>query len=368
LKAERKTPTWMDGIGGEAVDKFLEFILDTDHVEFIKQLSASYPVTAELLDVLSKSVQEKISNRLKETAERVTRKRTQDPSLSLAKLIEQEVASLGIVPDVSRAIPRMKSVEPDLDAREAEVDAANRRFETDLHQEIENETRQMQTQKSAVERVQNALGSVPDSKPEEEKEMSLSLGSLEKVRERTRLYQDQLGDLVRSSNPSKHTELIQILGAAHFRAVMTLPSKSAPNSASAVPGGEPAPGEVPKKKCCGGYSGPDPQQHDLTSTRQPKTYRMLKARSNSVTSAKSIAWRRRAKCAAHLGNGSITPKNTPNSTHLWCPRKYQIAQSKGSRSRSGLDGRPARISEAWRRGREPGRRYRRAARRRVAIR
>jgi hypothetical protein len=248
----------MDGIGGEAADKFLEFILDTDHVEFIKQLSASYPVTGELLDVVSKSVQEKISNRLKETAERVTRKRTEDPSLSLAKLIDQEVASLGIVPDVSRAIPRMKSMEPKLDAREAEVDAARRRFENDLQQEMENETRQMQTQKSAVERVQNALGLVPDSKPEEEKEMSLSLDSLEKVREWTRLYQDQLGDLVRSSNPSKQTELIQILGAAHFRAMMTRQPKSDLNSASAVPSGEPGPGDVPKKKCCGGYSGPDP--------------------------------------------------------------------------------------------------------------
>ena len=258
LKAASEPPTWMDGIGGEAVNKFLEFIFDSDHLEFIKQLSAKYPLTGDLLDVVSKSVQERVSNQVAEAAERVTRKRMQDPASSLAKLIQEEVSSLGVVPDIFQAIPRMRKMESALRDRKAEVDAANRSFHFDLQQELALETRQMESAKDLLERVLDALGFVSDRQPDNDEAMPVSLDSLMTVRKRTRRYQDLLGGFVRSSNPSKQAALIQILGPEHYRAMIVLPSRAGPNLRESVPGAEPGLESQPRRTLEGGHLGSEP--------------------------------------------------------------------------------------------------------------
>ncbi len=74
-------------------------------------LKKKYPVTGELLDVVSKSVQEKISGRLEEeSAERITAKRIKNPDLRASVLIGEKIR-FGTSGDVTSVGPRMKEKE-----------------------------------------------------------------------------------------------------------------------------------------------------------------------------------------------------------------------------------------------------------------
>jgi hypothetical protein len=228
VRETRKTPQWMQGLGQESVNKFLDFVLDSDHLKYIRKITDQYPITSELLDVVSKSVQEKISNRLEKAAERIAAQRMENPSLKVADLIEKEVASLGIVVDSDQAASRIKAKEPGLQDRTKLVEAANKRFERDLVIERNKELLEMRTAENELKEVHRTVGSEIDIEPEGEFR-DVNLNSLQIIKGRTLSYQDQLSGIVQRADGLKRAELLGILGAEKYGEIMAAPRKVQPD-------------------------------------------------------------------------------------------------------------------------------------------
>jgi len=260
IKEARRPPSWMQGFGRESANKFLEFILDSDHLEFIRKITEQYPVAGELLDVVSKSVQERVSSKLEESANRIAEKRMDNPSLTVAGLIEEEVASFGIGLDSGQAVGRIKAKEPALQAREKVVEDAKRRFEKDLVIERNKELAEMRTAENTLKEVHRALGSEIDIEPEEELR-DVSLSSLRIIKGRKSTYQAQLDGIVRRSKPLERIELIGIIGQNTYDKIKSAPEKPRPGWDFTVPGQTFEPPPPPKL--------PDPYHQDYKPAEKP---------------------------------------------------------------------------------------------------
>lgn len=234
-KEARRTPEWMQGMGWEVADKYLEFLLDSEHVEFIKKLSDRYPALSELLDVVSKSVQEKISGKLEESAKRIAERRMENPGLPLTGLIKDEVASYRLEIDSTHAATRIEAKGPALQDYLRVVDAANNRFKNDVRIQRDKELEQMHLAEKHLRKVASIVGKEVKIESEEDVR-DVNVRSIEIIKERTGSYEVQQSRIVRAATPLAQASLIEILGVVEYRQILSLP----------IPEDRPQPWETPR--------------------------------------------------------------------------------------------------------------------------
>jgi hypothetical protein len=226
-KNARSTPKWMQGLGWEVADKYLEFLLDSEHVEFIKKLSDRYPALSELLDVVSKSVQEKISGRLEESAKRIAEKRMEGPTLSVAGLIKNEMASYSVEIDSPHTASRIEAKGSAQRDYLKMVNAANNRFMSDLRIERDKELAEMHLAEKSLRKVASIVGSEVRIESEEDVR-DVSVRSIEIIKERTRSYEVQQIRIVRGATPLAQAQLIGILGTTAYQRIVNSPIEDKP--------------------------------------------------------------------------------------------------------------------------------------------
>jgi hypothetical protein len=240
-------PPWLEGLGKETTTRFLGQVVNTDHVEFIKLLKDHYPITGELLEVISDSVTERVVDILQNAAIRITAKKMEDPSLKIGEHIKEVVAPLVNEvkeEDVSAALRR---AEPALTIRAQEVATADTRFKGALKSEIVVESEKVRTEtdelaklrkvlrsktlddtaspkdSAAVEQLKQYFGSMYGSESDDMKDDPITVDALENIRHRRRAIESQIDSLVWKSEPTSRQEIVRALGSARYYEILERP-------------------------------------------------------------------------------------------------------------------------------------------------
>jgi hypothetical protein len=215
-KRQEVAPSWMNGIGGGVVDKFLEYVLDPDHIEFLERLKKSYPITGEFFDVVGKALKENLSARLESASERIAKKKLDHPEVKLANLIAEEAESLKPSFQNSEATSRMTAMLPRSRERENDVKLANARYLADIKSETLIQTEILHEERERLKRVDFILGRKREDSAPDDDFHSPSLWGLREIIKQIGTLREEWSSAVSSSDVAKRQELISIVGKDNY--------------------------------------------------------------------------------------------------------------------------------------------------------